>query len=175
MLVMKEKRGIAFCIVVGGFLAMYHGPAAAQDADEQEAPAAAEEDNSWKDKSVRQLRREYRDAEEAFYDAFNEINTDDEFDMDCRTAPRLGSRKRERRCQAEFLWEYEEELGEEMYRRSSTGSAGSATTSQARLQRKQEELRAEMNAAITDYPAVAAAFAELRRTKRNYDLKMAED
>ena len=171
----EEIRRIAFCIAVTVFLAALSGSAMAQDAIDQETPATVEEDNSWKDKSVRQLRREYRDAEEAFYEAFNEINTDDEFDMDCKTEPRLGSRKRERRCQAEFLWEYEEELGEEMYRRSSTGAPGSATTSQATLQRKQDELRAEMNAAIRDYPAVAAAFAELQRTKRNYDLKMAED
>ena len=172
---MRVRRCIAFCTVAAGLLAGLSGTGMAQDASNRETPATVEEDNSWKDKSVRQLRREYRDAEEAFYDAFNEINTDDEFDMECRTAPRLGSRKRERRCQAEFLWEYEEELGEEMYRRSSTGAAGSATTSQVTLQRKQDELRAEMNAAIADYPAVAAAFAELRRTKRNYDLKMAED
>lgn len=175
MTLMKTWRENVFCIVAGGFLAVSVGSAVAQNASDEEAPAAVEEDTSWQDKSVRQLRREYRAAEEAFYAAFNEINTDDEFDMDCRTAPRLGSRKRERRCQAEFLWEYEEELAEEMYRRSSTGAAGSATTSQARLQRKQEELRAEMNAAIADYPAVGAAFAELQRSKRHYDLKMAED
>lgn len=164
-------------IVAAGLLAAVAAwaPVAAQDAADPDAAAVTEEDTSWKDKSARQLRREYRDAEENFYDAFNAVNTDDEFDMDCKTAPVLGSRKRERRCQAEFLWDYEEELGEEMYRRSSTASAGSATTSAATLQRKQEELRAEMTAAASDYPDVAAAFAELSRTKRNYELKTAED
>ncbi|MGI9261690.1 MAG: hypothetical protein ACR2QR_06630 [Woeseiaceae bacterium] len=159
-------------IVAAGLLAAIAAwaPVAAQD-----AAAVTDEDMSWQDKSVRQLRGEYRDAEERFYDAFNAVNTDDEFDMDCKTAPVLGSRKRERRCQAEFLWDYEDEVGEEMYRQSSTGSPGSATTSPAILQRKQEELRAEMTAAISDYPDVAAAFAELTRTKRNYELKMAED
>ena len=143
--------------------------------EEAEQDTSAEEDTSWQDMSVRQLRREYRDAEEDFYDAFNEINSDDEFDMDCKNEPELGSRRRVRRCQAEFLWDYEEELGEEMYRRSSTGSAGMSTTSMATLQRKQDELRAEMNAAIRDYPKVGAAFAELNRTRRRYELKMAEE
>ncbi len=162
--------------VAAGFLVATWAPALAQEAADQETPpAAVEEDDSWKDKSVRQLRGEYRDAEEAFYDAFNAVNSDDEFDMDCKTAPVLGSRKRERKCQAEFLWEYEAELGEEMYRRSSTGIAGSATTSTATLQRKQEALRVEMTNAVSEHPEVAAAFAELRRTKRNYELKMAED
>jgi len=150
-------------------------PVVAQETAEPDAAAVTEEDTSWNDKSVRQLRREYQDAEERFYDAFNAINTDDEFDMECNIAPALGSRKRERRCQARFLWDYEEELGEEMYRRSSTGSPGGATTSPVTLQRKQEQLRAEMTAAVADYPDVAAAFAELRHTKQNYELKMAED
>ena len=43
------------------------------------------------------------------------------------------------------------------------------------LQRKQEALRAEMTAAIADYPAVAAALAELTRAKRYYEFKIAED
>lgn len=142
---------------------------------ESDTAIVTEEDTSWKDKSVRQLRCEYRDAEEEFYDAFNAVNTDDEFDMDCKTAARLGSRKRERRCQAEFLWDYEKEVGEEMGRRTSTGTPGGATTSTATLQRNLGELRAEMTAVIADYPAVAAAFAELNRTKRNYERRMAED
>ena len=95
--------------------------------------------------------------------------------MDCKTAPVLGSRKRERRCQAEFLWDYEKELGEEMYRLHTTGSAGNTTTSTAMLQRKQEALRAEMTAAIENYPVVAAALAELTRAKRHYEFKIAED
>ncbi len=172
----KRPAGSVAGLAAAGLLVAAWTPAFAQETAEQEAPAAAvEEDDSWKDKSVRQLRREYRDAEEAFYDAFNAVNSDDEFDMDCKTAPVLGSRKRERKCQAEFLWEYEEELGEEMYRRSSTGGVGNATTSTATLQRKQEALRVEMTTAVSEHPEVAAAFVELRRTKRNYELKMAED
>jgi hypothetical protein len=177
MNVHTRKGGSALGVVAAGLLAAAAVcmPAMAQETEDQDTSTAVEEDTSWKDKSVRQLRREYRDAEEAFYEAFNEVNSDDEFDMDCKTAPVLGSRKRERKCQAEFLWDYEEELGEEMYRRSSTGSVGNATTSTATLQRKQEALRAELSAAVSDYPEVAAAFAELRRTKRNYELKMAEE
>jgi len=160
-------------IVATGFLFVANEPATAQA--EPDPAAEAAEDVSWMGKSVRQLRREYRKAEETFYDAFNDVNSDNDFDMDCKTAPVLGSRKRERRCQAEFLWDYEKELGEEMYRLHTTGSAGNATASTAMLQRKQEALRAEMTAAIADYPAVAAALAELTRAKRHYEFKIAED
>lgn len=173
MTVRTRNGGIA----AAGLLAVVAAwsPVVAQDTAASDVAVVAEEDTSWKEKSVRKLRREYRDAEENFYGAFNNVNTDDEFDIDCKTAAPLGSRKRERRCQAEFLWEYEEELAEETYRQSSTGTPAGTTTSAATLQRKQNELRAEMTAAISDYPAVAAAFAELGRTKRNYELKLAED
>ena len=62
-----------------------------------------------------------------------------------------------------------------MYRQSSTGSPGSATTSGPTIERKLEALRAEMSAAVSGYPEVAAAFAELARTKQNYDRKMSGD
>ena len=164
-------------IIATGFLiaAAAWVPVVAQEVTNSEVAAEVEEDTSWRAKSARQLRREYRDAEESFYEAFNAVNSDDEFDIDCKTAPVLGSRKRERRCQADFLWDYEDELGEEMYRQSSTGSPGSATTSGSRIERKLEALRAEMSAAVSGYPEVAAAFAELARTKQNYDRKMSGD
>ena len=79
-----------FGAVAAGFAVAFCAPATGQDADQDESPAVTEEDTSWKDKSTRELRREYRDAEEAFYEAFNAVNSDDEFDMDCKTAPRLG-------------------------------------------------------------------------------------
>ena len=164
-------------IIAIGFLiaAAACAPVSAQEAENSKAVAEVEEDTSWKDKSARELRREHRDAEENFYEAFNAVNSDDDFDIVCKTAPTLGSRKRERRCQAEFLWNYEDELGEEMYRQSSTGSPGSATTSGSTLERKLEVLRAEMAAAVSGYPEVAAAFTELARAKQNYDRKMSED
>ena len=43
-------------------------PVVAQETADLDAAAVIAEDMSWKDKSVRQLRREYRDAEERFYD-----------------------------------------------------------------------------------------------------------
>ena len=107
MAVRLTRCGYVLGIVATGFLFLVNEPATAQ----AKPDVAAAEDASWMGKSVRQLRREYRKAEEAFYNAFNDVNSDNDFDMDCKTAPVLGSRKRERRCQAEFLWDYEKELG----------------------------------------------------------------
>lgn len=45
-----------------------------------------------------ELRLEIRLAEEAVYDRFNEINSNDDFDIHCRMEPELGSRFDRRHC-----------------------------------------------------------------------------
>ena len=133
-----------------------------------------EEDTSWQRKSERQLRDEYREAEEAFYERFNEVNSRDDFDVSCKTRVPLGSRKRERTCQAAFLWDYEAEAAEQMIRDRSGGGVGAMRTSTAQLQAKQEELRNEMSAAIQEHPEVSEAFARLATAKRHYEAKLAK-
>jgi len=135
--------------------------------------SAAEEDTSWQKKSARQLQKEYREAEEAFYGRFNEVNSTNDFDVSCKTRAPLGSRKRERTCQAKFLWDYEEESAERITR-GGGDAAGSMRTSTARLQARQEELRSEMSTAIQNHPEVSEAFARLAAAKRHYESKLAE-
>jgi hypothetical protein len=49
-------------------------------------------------KSYGELRHEIRLAEEAFYARFNDINSDDRFDIHCRLEARIGSRIQRRFC-----------------------------------------------------------------------------
>ena len=139
------------------------------------AEAQAEEDDSWRKKSLRQLRKEYQEAEEGFYDAFNAVNSDDEFDISCKSRRPLGSRRRERACQAKFLWEYEEELANASARTmTGAGDTGLAANQTARLERMQTQLRGEMSSMIAEVPAVSEAFARLAQAKRRYEAKQAE-
>jgi hypothetical protein len=135
--------------------------------------ASTEEDSSWQKKSARQLQNEYREAEEAFYARFNDVNSTDDFDVSCKTRTPLGSRKRERTCQAKFLWDYEEEAAEQVTR-SRGGVGGSMRTSPAQLQARQEELRTEMSAAIQQHSEVSEAFSRLAAAKRHYEAKQAQ-
>jgi hypothetical protein len=139
----------------------------------QEAVQTAE-DESWRDKSERQLRRELRDAEEAFFDAFNEVNSHKQYDVICKTTTSLGSRKRERKCQARFLWDYEEEMAEN-YARRSAGASGPVGGATSDVQTKLDTLRAEMSTAMAEHATVADAFAALNQAKRSYELKMQEE
>ena len=139
---------------------------------QEEGQAVA--DDSWRDKSERQLRRELRDAEETFFDAFNEVNSHKQYDVICKTTTALGSRKRERKCQARFLWDYEEEMAEN-YARRSAGSPGPAPAASSDVQTKLDTLRAEMSSAMAEHADVAEAFAALNQAKRSYELKMQEE
>ena len=143
-------------------------PAFGQDA------GGVQDDESWRDKSERQLRRELRDAEESFFDAFNEVNSDKQYDVICKTATALGSRKRERKCQARFLWDYEEEMAEN-YARRSGGAPGPGAAAASNLQPKLDALRVEMSTAMNEHSAVAEAFAALNKAKRDYELKLQEE
>lgn len=142
-------------------------PAFGQDAD------VSTDDESWRDKSERQLRRELRDAEETFFDAFNEVNSDKQYDVICKTATALGSRKRERKCQARFLWDYEEEMAAN-YARRSGGTPGPGAAASSNLQPKLDALRAEMSTAMNEHTEVAEAFAALNKAKRDYERKVQE-
>jgi hypothetical protein len=155
-------------------IAIVAGAAAQESTGADSASAPAAEDDSWQDKSERQLRRELRDAEEAFFDAFNEVNSSDDLDVICRTSAPLGSRKRERKCQARFLWDHEEEIAEN-YARRNGGAGGPNAAPTSALQPRIDALRSEMARAMAEVPEVAAAFAALTQAKQNYERKMQQE
>ena len=72
--------------------------AAAQGSEAHAAPGASSEDEVVVVGRIGDLRRQLWLAEEAVYDRFNAINSDDEFDIHCRWQRRAGSRIVERRC-----------------------------------------------------------------------------
>ena len=142
---------------------------------EDSATPEAQEDDSWKRKSLRQLRRDYEQAEEGFYDAFNAVNSDDSFDITCKKRKKLGARRSERACQAKFLWDYQEELASASARTmTGAGDTGLGADQNARMDRMQNQLRDEMSSLIAEVPVVKQAFAELATAKRRYESKMAE-
>ena len=168
-----SRLATGFLLAVALSVILQAQQAIAQQGDS--AAPQAEEDDSWKSKSLRQLRKEYQEAEEGFYDAFNAINSDDEFDISCKNRKPLGSRKRERVCQAKFRWDYESELASAFARANNSGGlTGMPADQTARMEQKQNQLRAEMSSLIAEVPVVKQAFAELARAKQHYEAKMAD-
>lgn len=122
--------------------------AVAQRGNDQrlEAPAAGD---------ANELRRELQRAEEAVYRRFNEINTDDRYDIQCRNVTVLGSRVPKRQCTSRAFRDNDASLGEVTSQALSGGTSGVAGTAapggqflaaqlegQAQLQREIQRLAA---------------------------------
>jgi hypothetical protein len=78
-----------------------HGQGAGTPGAEQAAPAADEPDEVIViGRRLGELRRQIETAELAVYARFNEINSDDRFDIHCRERVRYHSHIRERVCES---------------------------------------------------------------------------
>jgi len=87
-------------------LAAFFSPetVAAQDVREQ-STEPLEEIVVYGKKSLLNLRRELRRAEDDFYGLFNTLNVDDEFDIHCENEAPIGSHINERVCKANYVRE----------------------------------------------------------------------
>ena len=101
------------CVVSGIAMSQENGKA---DAGVRAPTAAFDEEIVVRGRNREELRSEIRAAEEAFYARFNEVNSDDEFDIQCRWVVEIGSRMRHRRCQPNFWIRLDTEIGEETVR-----------------------------------------------------------
>jgi hypothetical protein len=71
--------------------------AIAQDDEAREEVVVVEK------KSTSQLRRDVYDAEEAFYDLYNELNENPEFDVKCYYETQTGTHVKNHVCRAQFV------------------------------------------------------------------------
>lgn len=79
------------------------------DADEQEIDEIVVTGK----KSLRQVRREIRMLDLQIYSMFNELNSDDDYDIVCRKMTRIGSQIVRNNCKAKLYWDALSELAEE--------------------------------------------------------------
>jgi len=64
-------------------------------------------------KTLRQIRKEIRNLDLQIYSMFNELNTDDDYDIVCRKMARIGSKIVRNNCKAKLYWDSMSELAEE--------------------------------------------------------------
>ena len=105
---------ISVLAVFGGAAALCHAAAGGADGEngaDRGDPAAAPGDEMVVVGSMGELRRELRLAEEAVFNRFNEINSDDAFDIHCLLEPRYGSRIRALSCRSNSWREQEANYG----------------------------------------------------------------
>lgn len=113
-------------------------------------------------RSLFRLRRELYTAEENFFVAYNALNFNDEFDVNCDYVFRIEAHRRVRECKANFLKAY---LGE-----FATGWLGqSPMPNLAALRRKEKLLREDMAIQISEHPELLEVFSDLASAKREYE------
>ena len=137
--------------------------AAAQEG-EPEPTETIEEIVVYGNKSLVQLRRELYNAEDAVFDLFNSLNSDDEFDIHCYKEAPTGSHIKKRVCKTNFLREL---IGEAT--RQSLIMEMPYLHPVAKIKQKDELLRKEMEALVAERPELLNALSEASDAKQVYD------
>lgn len=121
-------------------------------------------------KKLHQLQRELVEAQDRFYALYNELNTNDDFDIHCLMEARTGALIRKRECRLEFLMEASAQEAQDFFL-SITGSAmGSAAISPQMLWlERQDEYRRNIRAVLEANPQLLELAAEWLQRQGQYE------
>ena len=121
------------------------------------------------DKSLIQLRHELYEAEEEFFKLFNEVNSNDDFDVVCDYEVFLGSRRKHHLCIPRFAKRIEADA---IVHAGLTSGEWMDTWDRARVKRKDEQLWAEMRTLLAETPELREAMSKLSRKKLAHDAEL---
>ncbi len=130
-----------------------------------------EEITVYGEKSLIRLRHEIYRAEASFFAAFNELNSDDLFDVNCDYVSFLGDRRRQHRCVPKFVKRAEAEATAELIVNMNTmgASFGEYSPHRRRLKKMNELLWEEVRTLSAEHQELQDAIAVLARAKRVYE------
>jgi hypothetical protein len=134
---------------VGGISLAQEGDRAA--AEVEASPPATDDTIVVQGQSLGLLRSEILRAEELVFARFNDINSDDEFDIDCRMEVPTGSRVPRRVCRANFWREVEIDIAEEaIFWMQGSAYSGPGQSNRGLQPYKSELLREEIRRLATE-------------------------
>jgi hypothetical protein len=130
-------------------------------------------------KKLRVLRREVFKAEDRFYERFNTLNTNDDFDIHCRMDKPTGTIVPQRECRIQFLAEAGAMDAREFLQGLTTAAAARGVhTPLAVLQplwlQRREEYRQTAKALLEKNPELLALATEWGRLREQYDRERKE-
>jgi hypothetical protein len=125
-------------------LAALAGPVLAQDAPLSSPPVASDEEVVVRGRTPLEVRLEIEKVENAVYERFNALNSDDDFDIVCAEHAPTGSNIPVRSCRPNFVLRAEQRAGGASLSRMQGTAPRSPQNVSAHLQQKGEELTAEM-------------------------------
>jgi len=151
-------------------LLLAFAPALAQEETEEPDPenvpvpgVAIEEIIVYREQTLNTLRLEVYRVEEAFYDAFNAVNSNDEFDIECERRSPTGTHMKFRICEARFVKDLNEEFAEAFMRGEPAPAVNPA------LMAKGKMLVDEMKSVAAENPDVLQAWIELAETTQRFE------
>ena len=122
-------------------------------------------------KSVIRLRHEFYRAEENFFAVFNELNSDDSFDVDCDYVSVLGDRRRHHLCMPKFAKKAEADATAEFLMSGVDSSLSEYSPNWARVRKMDEFLWKEVRALLAEHPELQEAITKLARAKGVYEFE----
>ena len=125
-------------------LAAFAAPVFAQDAPASAPQVDGVDEVIVPGRTTQQLRLEIERLENAVYGRFNALNSSDEFDIFCSEQAPTGSNIPVRTCRPNFVLRAEQQAAGRSLNRMQGGAYGIPQYERARLQKKNEELTAEM-------------------------------
>ena len=90
------------------------------------------------------LRREMQSARENVWEVFNAVNSDNDFDIACTSAPRTGSHVKNRACRPQYADKATRRAGQELARRMSACAAGDSACLEAAMQMATGEAQTQL-------------------------------
>jgi hypothetical protein len=131
----------AFHIVA---LAAFSGPLLAQEVLPSAPPVASDEEVVVRGRTPQEVRLEIERVENAVYERFNALNSDDDFDILCAENAPTGSNIPVRSCRPNFVLRAEQRAAGQSLQRMQGGAYGTAPNERAYLEKRGQELTAEI-------------------------------
>lgn len=136
--------------------------AAPAEDDKQTEPI--EEITSYGDRSLLSFRYEMEAAENKYYDSYNILNDDDEFDVICKHGVPTASHIKRRSCKGRFEWESMTDLDKERIRYGLL-----PTDHSAEILRKKGMVLDKMEKLAEENPDFRESLFELTRISQEYE------
>jgi hypothetical protein len=143
---------------------------AEESAASQPEPITADEEVIVRGRTLESLREQIREAEVAYFDRFNEINSDDEFDIHCYYRVEIGSKIPRRRCLPNFWREKDANIGEETARQMQGSYAINPQFFVAEQQYKSHQLTEEMQRLTAEDDELLADVTRLANLKETLEV-----
>ncbi len=163
----KTIIATALCCA-GAVCGLAHGQQEGRADNEPTAPTP-EEEVVVRGTSPAALRLQIRLAEEAVYERFNELNSDDEFDIHCRLDTFTGSRMLHRVCQPNFQRTAQENAGRETVIGLQGGPSFGAQQFAGEAHLKQQALAEEMRRLAREDEELLQALTRIVRLEQRLD------